>query len=177
MGGFSGSNPLVRVGAAAVDAYTGVPVASTALTVSDARGRQQAYNSQVAAQQQALDLQAAALQRQQQQRMRERNDLLKHQLSAQRARLSAMGIGGGGSSDALMAGMTQQAAFDVADMEGDFGGSMAALDLRRQQIAEPIGSGAVWSSMLAPMAQSLFPKPDAKKRRPTEGETGDFNLL
>jgi len=177
MGGFSGSNPLVRVGAAAVDAYTGVPVASTALAVNDARGQQQAQKSQATAQQQAFDLQASALQRQQQQQVQDRNDLLKHQLSAQRARLSAMGIGGGGSSDALMAGLTQQAAFDVANIEGDFGDRIAALDLRRQQSAQSVGSGGVWSSMLAPVAQSLVSKSDDKKRQLVEGGAGGFNLL
>lgn len=179
MGGFSSSNPLVQVGANAVDGYTGIPVARTLLAVGDARAQQKAYNAQAAAQQQALDLQASALQRQQQQQVRERNDLLKRTLSAQRARLSAMGIGGGGSSAALMTGLSQQAATDVADMEAGFGERMAALDLRRQQIAAPLGSGSVWASVLAPMAQSLIPKPEPRKRRPADDEEGSarFSLF
>lgn len=178
MGGFSSSNPLLQVGAAAVDAYTGGPVASSLLAVGNAQAQRSSYNDQVAAQQQALDLQASALRRQQAQQVRERNDLLKRQLSAQRARLSAMGIGGGGSSDALMAGLGQRAATDVADIEGTYGDRMAALDLRREQLAEPMGAGGMWASLLAPVAQSLIPKPETKKRRsPTEDEDGGLNFL
>ena len=149
MGGFSSSNPLVRIGASALDAYTGVPVASAVLGASEAAEWQKSQ----AAQQQNYDLQSAALLRQQQQQVRERQNLLKRTLASQRARLSAMGVGGGGSADALVAGLSQQAATDIADLEGGTADQLAAVNLRRAQ--NQGGTASVWSSLLTPVIQSV----------------------
>lgn len=176
MGGMNSSNPLVKVGAAAIDAYTGVPVATVALQAGETAARQRNANAQRNAIQQSYDLQASALQRQLQQQVNERQNLLKKTLASQRARLSAMGVGGGGSADALAAGLTQQAASDIADMEGSYGDRVASMDFRRQQqMGERVSALDVWSPMLAPVAQSiLLPKDkeeEGKKRRQVQSDS------
>lgn len=173
MGGFSSSNPLVRGGAMALDTYIGVPVASAALTVSEARERQQAQNAQQAAVQQSYDMQASSLRRQQEQQVRERQDLLKRTLATQRARLSAMGVsGGGGSSDALVAGLAQQAGADVADLEAAYGDQLSTLAWRRQQQEVKRSSAVdVWSAALLPLVSAALPGKKGAGRTP-DGQAG-----
>ncbi|HTH17129.1 MAG TPA: hypothetical protein VL974_10780 [Magnetospirillum sp.] len=157
MGGFSGSNPLVKVGAAAIDAYTGVPVAST-LAMAGAARQQQAQ--QAAAVQQTYDMQAQALQRQQQQQVRDQQDLLKRTLASQRARLGALGIGGtGGSADALAEGLIQQGATKVADIQGAYGDQLAGLDWKYRQQMDQLdeANNNFWGSQLLSVVQPMLP--------------------
>lgn len=144
MGGFSGGNPLLQVGASAIDAFTGIPVASTVLAASKAKENQRAQREQYA-------LQADALQRQLNQQVRQRQDLLGRAMAKQRARLGAMGIGaGGGSADALAAGLTRQAAQDVVDMQDGYADRRSMLDWRNRSAAD------AWPSALAPLASNLL---------------------
>lgn len=175
MGGMSSSNPLVQIGATALDFYTGVPVASMALKAGNAAAQQRSANAQRDAMQYSYDLQQTAMQRQLEQQVRERQNLLKKTLASQRARLAAMGISsGGGSADALVAGLSKQAASDIADMEGSYGDRKASLDFRRQQeMGEKVSSLDVWGPLLAPVAQSiLLPKDneqETSRRRTVQG--------
>lgn len=175
MGGMSSSNPLVRIGAAAIDAYTGVPVTTLALRAGEAAAQKRSANTQRNAVQYSYDLQETAMQRQLQQQVKERQDLLKKTLASQRARLAAMGISsGGGSADALIAGLSKQAASDIADMEGTYSDRKASLDFRRQQdMGEKVSSLDVWGPMLAPVAQSiLLPRDnedETSRRRTVQG--------
>lgn len=165
MGGFSGSNPLVRMGAMAIDAYTGVPVANTALAVNDARQQQKEQAARQEEMQRSYNLQSTALQRQLQQQVKRRGDLLQSAVSAQRARMSAMGVGGGGSANALLAGLSEQAATEVADLQAEFGDRQAALDLKHQQQAgRQASSFDIWSSSLAPVVASL-PSPSRERKQ------------
>ncbi|MGE5476855.1 MAG: hypothetical protein ACM3Q1_09390 [Bacteroidales bacterium] len=159
MGGFSSGNWL-SMGT------------SAAMALMQGQQRQQSDNAQREAQLQGYDLQEAALQRQQAQQMRERDDLLRRTLATQRARLSAMGMGAGdGSAGALMAGLTRTAAKDVADIEGQYQDRLAQLDLRRQQLGAPTGSGEVLASALTPFATSLLSNIGTSRR----GATDDFS--
>lgn len=144
MGGFSGGNPLLQVGASAIDAYTGIPVASAVLAASKAKESQRAQQEQNA-------LQADAMQRQLNQQVRQRQDLLGRAMATQRARLAAMGVAaGGGSADALAAGLTREAAQDVADLQDGYADRKNRLDWQSRSSAD------VWSSALAPVASNLL---------------------
>jgi hypothetical protein len=123
MGGFSGDS----MGWAS----SMVSLMGSAAERVQANQRQKAMDD---TQQQAFDQQAAALRRQQDAETRDREDLLRRTLAAQRARLGAMGVGSsGGSATALVEGLTQRAATDVANIGQRYGDSLAALELRRQR--------------------------------------------
>jgi hypothetical protein len=161
MGGFSSGNWL-SMGTSAV------------MSLMQGQQRRQNDNAQREAQLQSYNLQQAALQRQQAQQMRERNDLLRRTLAAQRARLSAMGMGAGdGSAGALMEGLTRNAAKETSDIEGQYQDRLAQLDLRRQQLGAPTGSGEALVSALTPFATNLLSN-IGSNRRSTED---DFSSL
>lgn len=154
MGGFSG-NPLMRMGAGAVDAYMGVPVASAALSAVG-MGTQQTNRRD--ALQQSYDAQQQMLDRQQQQQLETQQNLLKAQLASQRARMSALGIGGdGGSADALAEGLTRQAATNMANIEQGYGDRVAQLDWKRQSQENQLLQSAndYWGGQLAPVGGSI----------------------
>lgn len=131
MGGFSvGSNPMVKAGAMAIDAYTGVPVASTALTMAEA-------NAEATAMRGNYDRQAELQQRQQARAVEERQDLLRRTTATQRARLGALGVGaGGGSSEALINSLQRQGAAEIADINSAFADRLSMLDWSRSQQVE-----------------------------------------
>lgn len=129
MGGFSSSNPLIKAGTTAIDSYMGIPMASTALAVSNA-----AQTGSQAAMEGNYDRQAELMARQHARQIQERQDLLKRTTAAQRARLGAMGIGGGnGSADALINGLQRKTTTEVADIQSAFDINMSMLDWTRQR--------------------------------------------
>lgn len=152
MGGFSsGGNPLLRAGASMVDVVAGVPVATAVLGAAETGARQKVEQQAV---QEGYDQQAQTLQRQQQQQIRERQDLLRRTVAAQRARLGAMGVAaGGGSADALVAGLHQQAAVDVSDMGAEYGDRLSVLDSKRRRQREDLAQSyrQQWGRSLAPL--------------------------
>ena len=180
MGGFSSSNPLVKAGATAIDAYTGIPVASTALAVSEASAQNQASQAAV---QGNYDRQAELMSRQQARQIQDRQDLLKRTTATQRARLGAMGIGGeNGSADALINGLQRQTAMEVADIQSAFDINMSTLDWNRQRQEDQLGMQRQqqWASMLGPALSSVLPgnkKKQSKNPAPAPQEGEFFNLL
>lgn len=77
--------------------------------------------------------QNAYMQQQQDIKAKQQRDLLKQQLAATRARLAAGGIGGGGSSQALMSGMVRDSEQQLADQQ-------ALLDTRAGNATSALGS-------------------------------------
>jgi hypothetical protein len=178
MGGFSSSNPLVKAGAMAIDAYTGVPVASTALAASEASAQNQASQAAV---QGNYDRQAELMSRQQARQIQDRQDLLKRTTATQRARLGAMGIGGGnGSADALINGLQRQTATDVADIQSAFDINMSTLDWNRQRQEDQLDQQRQqqWASLAVPAFNLALPgkKKQPQGATPTQQEDY-FNLL
>lgn len=89
---------------------------AVAQQVAQAQGPRRQADAAAEAQAQQQSLQSQMLWQQQEQRARQQRDLLKRQMATARASLAAGGIGfGGGSGQALMAGMTKKAEEDIAD--------------------------------------------------------------
>lgn len=130
MGGISSSNPLVGIATKGLDSITGLPIASTALGVA---GTLSAQRQQEQAAQSAYERNLSLMEMQKDRQERQRRNLLKRAQAEQRARLGAFGMGAsGGSGDALLAGLAQDAATDLADMQWSF-------DTRKQEMDEQMG--------------------------------------
>jgi hypothetical protein len=80
---------------------------------------------------------------------------------------------GDGSAGALMEGLTRNAAKETSDIEGQYQDRLAQLDLRRQQLGAPTGSGEALVSALTPFATNLLSN-IGSNRRSTED---DFSSL
>lgn len=178
MGGFSSSNPLVKAGAVALDAYTGVPVASTALAASDVSAQNKASQAAI---QGNYDRQAELMARQQARQIQDRQDLLKRTAAAQRARLGAMGIGSGnGSSEALINGLQRQSTQDVADLQSAFDINMSTLDWNRQRQEDQVDQQRQqqWASLALPAFNAVLPsKKTPQGSASSQPGLNYFNLL
>ncbi|MBC7905354.1 MAG: hypothetical protein H7Y60_01230 [Rhodospirillaceae bacterium] len=175
MGGFSSSNPLMKVGAMAIDAYTGVPVATTALTMAEASAQNRASQGAV---QGNYDRQAELMARQQAREVKDRQDLLKRTTATQRARLGAMGIGSeSGSADALINGLQRQTATEVADIQSAYDINMSNLDWNRQRQEDQLDQSRrqQWASLAMPAFNAMLPSKKKKQPPPQQGPTPPYD--
>lgn len=115
MGGFSGGNPLMQMGAGVVDAYMGAPLASMAVS---GLGQSAQGQDQQAAINQAYERQNQILQTQQDQALKTQQNLLRRAQAEQRARMGLLtGGGGGGSGQAVMDGLQTQMAEKMSNIQ------------------------------------------------------------
>ncbi len=90
-------------------------VASTAMSVASQVGRNSAAEDAAEAQAEAQNRQNQYIYQQQEREQQRQRNLLEQATASQRARMGALGVGGGGSADAILAGMAEDTAQAILD--------------------------------------------------------------
>lgn len=131
MGGFAAFIPMI---------------ASTAMSMASQASKNSAEADAAQAQADAQDRQNQYVYQQQARDQERQQSLLEQASATQRARMGASGLGGGGSADAILAGMAEDTAQNIIDSNQAAQARLDRANSRRTQS----GSGSLLDSALSP---------------------------
>ena len=100
--------------------------------------------------------QIQAIRQRDQQQQQQQEETLRQRLAAQRARAGAAGVSGGGSANAVLRGLTEEAVAAEQARATDSSARIADIRARRQQLAQPQSAR---SGRRRSRQQPLLPRP------------------